>query len=127
MEDYRQYNRELAKYLNCPGSLRRKLLHQTQQMADDFLAGKPDACFQEVAAFLGEPQELADVLLAEVDQEMLQRYQRRRRCCKWVLIGCAAAVFLCVCILLAYSSTIQHDAVVTATETIIIYETRDPT
>lgn len=56
------YFRALERCLDCPGKDREQFLAQARRMADDFLQGKPDATPDEVAGFLGEPEELARCL-----------------------------------------------------------------
>ena len=73
------YFRALERCLDCPGKDREQLLAQARRMADDFLQGKPDATPDEVAGFLGEPEELAQCLLEELDPELLERRKRRRK------------------------------------------------
>lgn len=51
------YFRALERCLDCPGKDREQFLAQARRMADDFLQGKPDATPDEVAGFLGEPEE----------------------------------------------------------------------
>lgn len=66
------YFRALERCLDCPGKDREQFLAQARRMADDFLQGKPDATPDEVAGFLGEPEELARCLLEELDPELLE-------------------------------------------------------
>lgn len=56
------YFRALERCLDCPGKDREQFLAQARRIADDFLQGKPDATPDEVAGFLGEPEELARCL-----------------------------------------------------------------
>ena len=70
MEDY---FRALERCLDCPGEDRERFLAQARRMADDFLQGKPDAAPDEVAGCLGEPEELAQCFLEELDPELLER------------------------------------------------------
>ena len=68
MEDY---FRALERCLDCPGEDRERFLAQARRMADDFLQGKPDAAPDEVAGCLGEPEELAQCVLALLYPGML--------------------------------------------------------
>ena len=67
MEDY---FRALERCLDCPGEDRERFLAQARRMADDFLQGKPDAAPDEVAGCLGEPEELAQCFLEELDRAL---------------------------------------------------------
>ena len=68
-----EYFRALERCLDCPGEDRERFLAQARRMADDFLQGKPDATPDEVAGCLGEPEELAQCFLEELDPELLER------------------------------------------------------
>lgn len=75
----RRYFRNLGRSLDCPKSLRQSFLSQTRRMAEDFVQGKPDATVQEVSDYLGDPRELAQGFLETLDQDILERYQKRKR------------------------------------------------
>lgn len=80
-----RYFRTLERLLDCPNSLRKSFLSQTRRMAEDFVQGMPDATVQEVSDYLGDPRELAQGFLETLDQDMLERYHRRK---KFLLRGC---------------------------------------
>ena len=114
------YFRALERCLDCPGKDREQLLAQARRMADDFLQGKPDATPGEVAGFLGEPEELAQCLLEELDPELLERRKRRRKLGRRILVGVAAAV---VALLIAWIISLEtQPLMVEVTETLVIYE-----
>lgn len=85
------YFRALERCLDCPGKDREQFLAQARRMADDFLQGKPDATPDEVAGFLGEPEELARCLLEELDPELLERRKRRRKLGRRILTACCGS------------------------------------
>lgn len=93
MRELAVYEKKLSRALNCPKPLRSRLLSRTRRTVQDFLAGKPDAAWDEVEDFLGNPQELAQVMLEHEDQEKLERYRKRKRILKWAAAGLAAVMF----------------------------------
>lgn len=78
MNDLNEYFKELSVALDCPKSLRHRLLLQTRRMAEDFYAGKPDASWEDVRNYLGDPTELAQTMMECENQDMLGRYQRKK-------------------------------------------------
>lgn len=126
MKEIALYEKRLAQALCCPPALRKRLLTNTREIAQDFLAGKPDATWDEIEEFLGDPQELAQTMLEAENQEMLVRYRKRRLLLKR---GTATLlVVLCITLagLLTYILNMRAKAPpVVATETFIIYETEE--
>ena len=91
-------------------------------MAEDFRLGSPGASPGQIAAFLGDPKELARGYLDTLDQEALLRYQRRRRL---LLRGALGGLILLCALTAAWALYIKSKPVpmITSTETLIIYET----
>ena len=120
MEDY---FRALERCLDCPGEDREQFLAQALRMADDFVQGKPDATPDEVAGCLGEPEELVQCFLEELDPEMLERRKRRRKLGRRILAGVVAAAMILLLVWVVLLKT--QPLLVEASETVIIYEERE--
>lgn len=114
-----EYFRALERCLDCPGEDRERFLAQARRMADDFLQGKPDAAPDEVAGCLGEPEELAQCFLEELDPELLERRRRRRKLGRRILAGVIAAVVVALCISVGWLATHRHQ--VEVTERLVVY------
>ena len=114
-----EYFRALERCLDCPGEDRERFLAQARRMADDFLQGKPDAAPDEVAGCLGEPEELAQCFLEELDPELLERRRRRRKLGRRILAGVIAAVVVALCISVGCLATHRHQ--VEVTERLVVY------
>lgn len=117
MEDY---FRALERCLDCPGEDRERFLAQARRMADDFVQGKPDATPGEVAGCLGEPEELAQCFLEELDPEMLERRERRRKLGRRVLASVLATLVILLSVWVVYLET--RPKTVEVTESLIIHE-----
>ena len=96
---------------------------QARRMADDFLQGKPDATPDEVAGCLGEPEELAQCFLEELDPELLERRKRRRKLGRRILAGVVAAAMILLLVWVVLLET--QPMKVEVTERLIIYEGTD--
>ena len=114
-----EYFRALERCLDCPGEDRERFLAQARRMADDFLQGKPDATPDEVAGCLGEPEELAQCFLEELDPELLERRRRRRKLGRRIFAGVVAAVVVALCISVGWLVTHRHQ--VEVTERLVVY------
>jgi hypothetical protein len=73
-----RYYRALKKTLDCPKQTKIRFLGQTQRLVEDFVEGKPDARFEDVYGFLGDPAALAETFLSTLDPEEISRYRPRR-------------------------------------------------
>lgn len=119
-----EYFRALERCLDCPGEDRERFLAQARRMADDFVQGKPDATPGEVAGCLGEPEELAQCFLEELDPEMLERRKRRRKLGRRVLAGVLAIVVVLLALWLIILKTTPSDVEVTE-RIIVVYDERN--
>lgn len=121
MKELARYEKHLIRALDCPPDLRKRLVNSTRAMAQDFLAGKPDADWSEVEAFLGDPRELACTMLESEDQDALARYRARRSLLKRCAVGALAVAFLVAVATLIYVDRTRMNPVI-VTETLTIYE-----
>lgn len=94
--------------MDCPKSLRRPFLDKTRRMAEEFLQNHPEASSEEVADYLGEPQELAQGFLETLDQETLTRYRKRK---KFFLFGCIAVLVVMLVGVIIWGNMIRHEPV----------------
>ena len=126
MKELALYEKRLTQALCCPPALRKRLLTNTREMAQDFLSGKPDATWEDMEEFLGDPQELAQTMLEAEDQEALARYRKRRRNIRWGATGLAMVLFVtAVFFSAAIYVTKKAPLNITEEEVLIIYETEE--
>ncbi len=118
----KEYYKQIEKALDCPKDMRESFLRETKKMAEDFLAEKPDATFDEVKNFIGEPRELAITFEKSSDRELIEAYRKRKQFIKRALIALAAVIFIAVVAFSIYAANIRMNAVITREDTIIIYE-----
>lgn len=55
MKELNEYYKQIEKALDCPKEMSENFLNETRKMADEFLAEKPDATFDELKNFIGAP------------------------------------------------------------------------
>lgn len=124
-DEWKTYAKALSRQLRCPRDKKRQFLEETRRLAEDYLAGDPNAGHVGLTAFLGDPGELARSYQESLGPEVMERYRRQRRLMRSLL--CAAAVAVVIgCVL--YCIYLEHkwfDVEVTREETIIIYETEE--
>ena len=124
-DEWKTYAKALSRQLRCPRDKKRQFLEETRRLAEDYLAGDPNAGHAGLTAFLGDPGELARSYQESLGPEVMERYRRQRRLMRSLLCAAAVAVVIgCVldCIYLEHK---WFDVEVTREETIIIYETEE--
>lgn len=123
MRNFYQYQKALSRALNCPAPLRRRLLDHVYQTVQDFQAENPDTGWPEAEAYLGNPEDLALVMLECEDQKKLAQYRRKTHLWKRivsVLLAIGLAVFL-ICIYFVKSQPLE----ITMTDTLVIYSEKE--
>ena len=124
-DEWKTYAKALSRQLRCPRDKKRQFLEETRRLAEDYLAGDPNAGHAGLTVFLGDPGELARSYQESLGPEVMERYRRQRRLMRSLL--CAAAVAVVIgCVL--YCIYLEHkwfDVAVTREDTIIIYETEE--
>lgn len=118
----KEYYKQIEKALDCPKDMRESFLRETKKMAEDFLAEKPDAAFDEVKNFIGEPKELAITFEKSVDMELIEAYRKRKLFIKRALIALFVLIFIAVVAVTIYVANYRMNVVITREDTIIIYE-----
>lgn len=118
----KEYYKQIEKALDCPKDMRESFLRETKKMAEDFLAEKPDATFDEVKNFIGEPRELAITFEKSADMELIEAYRKRKLFIKRALIALFVLIFIAVVAVTIYVANYRMNVVITREDTIIIYE-----
>jgi uncharacterized membrane protein YcjF (UPF0283 family) len=118
----KEYYKQIEKALDCPKDMRESFLRETKKMAEDFLAEKPDATFDEVKNFIGEPRELAITFEKSADMELIEAYRKRKLFIKRALIALFVLIFIAVVAVTIYVANYRMNIVITREDTIIIYE-----
>lgn len=89
-------------------------------MAEDYIQGNPDATWQELVDFLGEPEELAQGFLETLDPEVLERFQKRRNL---FLVGLVAVLVIALVAVSCWAIHLWNvPTLIEATNVITIYE-----
>ncbi len=77
----RRYIRNVDRKLSCPNAERALLHKQLHNMCEEFMSEHPAATWEELYAFLGRPEDVANTCMDSLDAELLQRYSQRKRLC----------------------------------------------
>lgn len=124
MEAVSSYIQILERQIDCPKGIRGPFLKRTRRAAEQFLQDKPEATRQELADYLGEPQELAQGFLETLDPDVLERYHRRKKFLRRSCVAILAVTLVVVSALFVWHLSLPMDAEITYT-TIVHHESME--
>lgn len=64
------YYEEVRRYLTCPEEVKDDLIYDVNRKVMDLNADRPDLDYDDVVDFLGDPEDLAQSLLANIEEEL---------------------------------------------------------
>ncbi len=88
-----QYEKLLKKQLRCTTAVRKRLLEKFRGALLVFLEETPEPSLNQLHEAFGPPEEMAQVLMAEVSPEDMAEYRRNRRI-RRIAAGVIAVVFV---------------------------------
>lgn len=117
--DMSSYFHRLERLLDCPKTACQPFLDQTRRMATDFIQGNPNATTNEVAEFLGDPQELAQGFLETLDPKIVEHHRKRKKYLGWTGVAILAILLVCISAWCIYLW--KQPSMVDSTDVITIY------
>ena len=87
ISDLNKYMSKLSSALDCPSQIKNRLMKRTRRMANDFYTGNPNASWEDVRTFLGEPTDLAEAMLECEDLTVIESYRARKKRLKRFLMA----------------------------------------
>lgn len=67
------YYEEVRRYLTCPEEVKDDLIYDVNRKVMDLNADRPDLDYDDVVDFLGEPENLAQSLMDNLDPDLIDR------------------------------------------------------
>ena len=125
-DEWKTYAKALSRQLRCPRDKKRQFLEETRRLAEDYLAGDPNAGHAGLTAFLGDPGELARSYQESLGPEVMERYRRQRRLMRSLVCAAAVAVVLGTYLYRIYLAERPHEATLIGTKVIVVHETEEP-
>lgn len=115
------YYEEVRRYLICPEEVKDDLIYDVNRKVMDLNADRPDLDYDDVVDFLGDPEDLAQSLLANIEEETIlayQMHQKRSRFLHKVGIGAVIVALsislLCLITLKADVHVVRSDLLTTS-------------
>lgn len=117
MDTVKAYRHAVWKALHCGFPLKKKLLRQLDDILSPFLEENATPMQDELCQALGEPRQVAETMLHEQPNEVLD-CDRRNRIIRWV----AAIVLLSTLVSFAVYYVIPREINLTVNEAIVVEE-----
>lgn len=73
------YYEEVRRYLTCPEEVKDDLIYDVNRKVMDLNADRPDLDYDDVVDFLGDPEDLAQSLLVNIEEEAILAYQAHQK------------------------------------------------
>ena len=73
------YYEEVRRYLTCPEEVKDDLIYDVNRKVMDLNADRPDLDYDDVVDFLGDPEDLAQSLLDNIEDEAILAYQAHQK------------------------------------------------
>ena len=74
--DLKTYYDEVRRYLDCPKREQNRLLSRVNRQVIELQANNPNLDYDGIINFLGEPQDLAHLLMQDVNPDALNTYKK---------------------------------------------------
>lgn len=88
------YYEEVRRYLTCPEEVKDDLIYDVNRKVMDLNADRPDLDYNGILEFLGDPEDLANSLMEQMSDEVIQKYEKKKKRIRTGMIACAVAVVL---------------------------------
>lgn len=77
MNNYiRQYKKALKKSIHCSSSVKRNLINRFDRSLSNYLDEHPSPTLEELIVAFGPPEEMAKILLEEVNEVEISRFRK---------------------------------------------------
>lgn len=86
------YYEEVRRYLTCPEEVKDDLIYDVNRKVMDLNADRPDLDYNGILEFLGDPEDLANSLMEQMSDEVIQKFEKKKKHIRTGIIACAVAV-----------------------------------
>ena len=73
------YYEEVRRYLTCPEEVKDDLIYDVNRKVMDLNADRPDLDYDGILEFLGDPEDLANSLMEQMSDEVIQKYEKKKK------------------------------------------------
>lgn len=114
------YYEEVRRYLTCPEEVKDDLIYDVNRKVMDQNADRPDLDYNGILEFLGDPEDLANSLMEQMSDEVIQKYEKKKKRIRTGIIACAVVLIAALSTFSICVSHLQNDSYIREDSVIFI-------
>ena len=114
------YYEEVRRYLTCPEEVKDDLIYDVNRKAMDLNADRPDLDYDGILEFLGDPEDLANSLMEQMSDEVIQKFEKKKKRIRTGVVTCVVAAIAVLSTFVIYTTNVQFNSDITEENTVIV-------
>lgn len=114
------YYEEGRRYLTCPEEVKDDLIYDVNRKVMDLNADRPDLDYNGILEFLGDPEDLANSLMEQMSDEVIQKFEKKKKRIRTGVVTCVVAAIAVLSTFVIYTTNVQFNSDITEENTVIV-------
>jgi uncharacterized membrane protein len=114
------YYEEVRRYLTCPEEVKDDLIYDVNRKVMDLNADRPDLDYDGILEFLGDPEDLANSLMEQMSDEVIQKFEKKKKRIRTGVVTCVVAAIAVLSTFVIYTTNVQFNSDITEENTVIV-------
>lgn len=114
------YYEEVRRYLTCPEEVKYDLIYDVNRKVMDLNADRPDLDYDGILEFLGDPEDLANSLMEQMSDEVIQKFEKKKKRIRTGVVTCVVAAIAVLSTFVIYTTNVQFNSDITEENTVIV-------
>ena len=114
------YYEEVRRYLTCPEEVKDDLIYDVNRKVMDLNADRPDLDYNGILEFLGDPEDLANSLMEQMSDEVIQKFEKKKKRIRTGVVTCVVAAIAVLSTFVIYTTNVQINSDITEENTVIV-------
>ena len=114
------YYEEVRRYLTCPEEVKDDLIYDVNRKVMDLNADRPDLDYDGILEFLGDPEDLANSLMEQMSDEVIQKFEKKKKRIRTDVVTCVVAAIAVLSTFVIYTTNVQFNSDITEENTVIV-------
>lgn len=86
----------------------------------DLNADRPDLDYDGILEFLGDPEDLANSLMEQMSDEVIQKFEKKKKRIRTGVVTCVVAAIAVLSTFVIYTTNVQFNSDITEENTVIV-------
>lgn len=114
------YYEEVRRYLTCPEEVKDDLIYDVNRKVMVLNADRPDLDYDGILEFLGDPEDLANSLMEQMSDEVIQKFEKKKKRIRTGVVTCVVAAIAVLSTFVIYTTNVQFNSDITEENTVIV-------